>query len=109
MGKGHLEDCICNSKLVILGNRHNVHVPHQHECEGDNDADEDVDEGIDDGGGVLREAGRVGREEVGGWGADSEEGGRRGGEDEDPGEEEEEECASAGQNARVPAKVHQHH
>ena len=73
MGKCHLEDCICNSELVVLGNRHNVHVPHQHEGERDDDADEDVDEGVDDGGGVLGKASGVAGEEVRGGGADSEE------------------------------------
>ena len=102
MGKGHLEDCIRDPELVVLGNCHDVHVPHQHQCERDNDADEDVDEGVDDGGGVLGEAGGVAREEVGSGGADLEEGGSGGGEYEDPGEEEEEERPSTGQNARVP-------
>lgn len=76
MGKCHLEDCIGNSELMVLGNGHNVHVPHQHEGKRDDDADEDMDEGIDDGGGVLGEASGVAWEEMGGGGADSEEGGR---------------------------------
>ena len=96
MGKRHLENCICNSELVVLGDSHNVHVPHQHEGEGGDDADEDVDGGVDDGVGVLGEAGRVAREEVGSRWADLEEGRQRGGEDQHPGEKEEEKSSSAG-------------
>ena len=87
--EGHLEDCVCNSELVVLGDSHNVHVPHQHQSEGDDNADEDMDEWIDYRGGVLRQASRVARQELDGGGADVEERGGRGGEDEDPREEEE--------------------
>ena len=96
MGKRHLENCICNSELVVLGDSHNMHVPHQHEGEGGDDADEDVDGGVDDGVGVLGEAGRVAGEEVGSRWADLEEGRQRGGEDQHPGEKEEEKSSSAG-------------
>ena len=73
-----------------------MHVPHQHEGEGGDDADEDVDGGVDDGVGVLGEAGRVAGEEVGSRWADLEEGRQRGGEDQHPGEQEEEKSSSAG-------------
>ena len=54
--ESHFENCICNTKLVILCYGDDVHVPGKDEDERNDDTDEDMDNGICNGGGEVWKA-----------------------------------------------------
>ena len=90
MGKSHLENCICNAKLVILCYGDNMHVPEEDEDEWDDNTDEDMDDRVCNGGGEVWQAGSLASHVDMSEGTNIEQGGQGGHPDKDPGEEEEE-------------------